>query len=257
MQLHYFLPFTPLTHLKLLIMTRKTFLSLAALLLSASSLFAEAPKRPVVTIKTTLGEIKVELDPEKAPQTVANFLSYVKEDYYSDVVFHRVMKGFMIQSGGFQRSEDGKHVQKEVKDPVQNEASNGLKNEKGTIAMARQTDPHSATSQFFINSVDNTGKLDPGGVSPDGYTVFGKVIAGLDVVEKIQSVATGNRELIARYQGQRIPSMSANVPLEDVIIKKIELEPEKAPETQKEQEAEKTNKSAEKSKEASKDPEGK
>jgi peptidyl-prolyl cis-trans isomerase A (cyclophilin A) len=140
---------------------------------------------PVVEMKTTMGTIKIELFPDKAPITVKNFLSYVDDKFYDGTVFHRVMDGFMIQGGGFTRNKE----QKKTKPPIKNEAVNGLKNDRGTIAMARTGDPNSATSQFFINHKNNEGLNRP---NPDGhgYAVFGKVIAGMDVVDKIAKVET-------------------------------------------------------------------
>ena len=142
----------------------------------------------MITLKTSLGSIVIELDPEKAPVTVANFLNYCKNGYYNGTVFHRVIKGFMIQGGGLTRDMENKKGQL---DPIKNEADNGLSNLKYTVAMARTSDPHSATSQFFINTKDNkfldhTAKDLRGW----GYCVFGKVVSGQDVVDKIESVAT-------------------------------------------------------------------
>jgi peptidyl-prolyl cis-trans isomerase A (cyclophilin A) len=149
------------------------------LTLTGAVLAADAPK---VSLKTNMGEIVLELDQEKAPKTVANFLQYVKSGFYKGTVFHRVIDGFMIQGGGF----DEKMVQKKTNKPVQNEANNGLLNVNYSIAMARTADPHSATSQFFINVADNT-PLDYPGRDGFGYTVFGKVVAGQEVVDKIKA----------------------------------------------------------------------
>jgi len=142
-----------------------------------------------VKFETSLGSFTVELNVEKAPETCKNFLTYVKEGFYDGTVFHRVIKGFMIQGGGLTRD----FTEKETHDPIKNEASNGLKNEKFTIAMARTGDPHSATSQFFINTVDNA-YLDFRSETRDGwgYCVFGKVTEGTDTVEKIEKVKTGS-----------------------------------------------------------------
>jgi peptidyl-prolyl cis-trans isomerase A (cyclophilin A) len=140
---------------------------------------------PVVVIETTMGDITVELDKAKAPITVDNFLSYLKDGFYNGTTFHRVIKGFMIQGGGF--TADGR--QKQTKPPIKNEAANGLKNVRGTVAMARTGVVDSATSQFFINHADN-GALDHK-VRDFGYAVFGKVTAGMDVVDKIANVQTG------------------------------------------------------------------
>lgn len=147
---------------------------------------AAAPSVAVI-LKTSVGEIEVELYPDKAPKTVANFLAYVDEGFYDGTIFHRVIKDFMIQGGGY----DGGKEKKTGRNPVENEADNGLRNEAGTIAMARTSDPDSATSQFFINVEDNAF-LDHRSKTPEGwgYTVFGRVTRGADVVEKIESVPT-------------------------------------------------------------------
>ncbi len=144
---------------------------------------------PVVLIKTSKGDIKVELDKEKAPISVENFLSYVNGGYYNGTIFHRVIKNFMIQGGGF--TADMK--QKPTKDPIKNEAKNGLSNAKGTLAMARTSVVDSATSQFFINLIDN--KFLDHGTRDYGYAVFGKVIEGMDVVDKIAIVPTGYQDV--------------------------------------------------------------
>jgi peptidyl-prolyl cis-trans isomerase B (cyclophilin B) len=141
----------------------------------------------VITLSTNLGNIVLELDAEKAPVTVENFLSYVKSGFYNGTIFHRVIDGFMIQGGGF----DSSMKQKPTENPIKNEANNGLKNNKYTIAMARTSVPDSATSQFFIN-VNNNDFLNYPGQDGWGYCVFGKVTEGTDVVDKIQKVATGN-----------------------------------------------------------------
>ncbi len=141
----------------------------------------------MITISTNLGNIVLELDADKAPITVKNFLSYAKSGYYNDTIFHRVIDGFMIQGGGFEASMK----QKPTENPIKNEASNGLKNNKYTIAMARTSIPDSATSQFFINA-NNNDFLNYPGQDGWGYCVFGKVTDGTDVVDKIQKVATGN-----------------------------------------------------------------
>jgi len=144
---------------------------------------------PVVLIKTNKGDIKVELDKEKAPISVENFLSYVNDGYYNGTIFHRVIKNFMIQGGGF--TADMK--QKPTKDPIKNEAKNGLSNAKGTLAMARTAVVDSATSQFFINHADN--KFLDHGTRDYGYAVFGKVTEGMDVVDKIAIVPTGHQDV--------------------------------------------------------------
>ena len=138
---------------------------------------------PQVSLKTSMGEIVLELDQEKAPKTVANFLQYVKSGHYKGTIFHRVIDGFMIQGGGM----DAKMVTKKTGKPVKNEANNGLLNVPYSVAMARTADPDSATSQFFINVADNTA-LDYPGRDGFGYTVFGKVVKGQEVVDKIKGV---------------------------------------------------------------------
>ena len=158
-----------------------------------------------VALHTNFGTIKIELDPEKAPKTVDNFLSYVRSGFYDNTIFHRVIDGFMIQGGGF---ESGMN-QKKTNAPIENEANNGLSNETYSIAMARTPDPHSATAQFFIN-VNNNDFLDYPGQDGWGYCVFGKVTDGKDVIDRIRSVKTGRA------------GMHADVPLEDVIIEKAE-----------------------------------
>jgi len=163
---------------------------------------------PVVLLETSKGNIKIELNSKEAPITVKNFLSYASEGFYNGLIFHRVKPNFMIQGGGF----EPKMVQKQTRAPIKNEAANGLQNQRGSIAMARTGIVDSATSQFFINLVDN-GFLNYRDSSPGGfgYAVFGKVIEGLDVVDKIAGVKTG-------YVGQY-----GDVPLEPVIIKKVKL----------------------------------
>ena len=152
-----------------------------------------------------LGVIKLELDAAKAPNSVANFLAYVNKGHYNGTIFHRVIPGFMIQGGGFEAGM----TQKAPDKPINNEANNGLKNDKYTIAMARTNDPHSATAQFFINVADN-GFLNHTAPSAQGwgYAVFGKVIAGTDVVDKIAAVKTGQK------------GFHGDVPKEDVVIEK-------------------------------------
>ena len=143
---------------------------------------------PQVDIKTSIGTIRLELYPDKAPKTVENFLKYAKDGHYNGTVFHRVIDGFMIQGGGFDKS----YNQKPTRDSVQNEAKNGLKNEVGTVAMARTNAPHSATAQFFIN-VNNNEFLNAERAQDGwGYAVFGKVVSGMDVVSKIAKTPTGS-----------------------------------------------------------------
>jgi peptidyl-prolyl cis-trans isomerase B (cyclophilin B) len=180
----------------------------AALSFGTSSSAAEEKNmaNPVVVMETSEGTIKIELWPDKAPKTVANFLSYVDEKFYDDTIFHRVIANFMIQGGGFTPDM----IQKSTHAPVKNEARADVKNVRGTIAMARTGVVDSATAQFFINTVDNPF-LDHAGETPRsfGYAVFGKVIDGMDVVDKIRKVAIANR------------GPFENVPVEPVVIKSI------------------------------------
>jgi len=165
--------------------------SITTLLISISAIAlssAPAVAGTLVKLQTNLGDIVVELNDEKAPKTVANFLGYVNDGFYNGTIFHRVIDGFMIQGGGFTESLQ----KKGTKAPIENEANNGLKNLKGTLAMARTDAPHSATAQFFINVVNNNF-LDYRSPSPRdwGYAVFGKVVQGMDVVDKIRKIPTG------------------------------------------------------------------
>jgi peptidyl-prolyl cis-trans isomerase A (cyclophilin A) len=163
-----------------------------------------ADSAPKVKLTTSMGDIIVELYPDKAPKTVANFLQYVKDKHYDGTIFHRVMDGFMIQGGGF----NADMTQKPTRPPIVLESKNGLKNDRGTIAMARTQVPDSASAQFFINLVNNDNLNFP---APDnyGYAVFGKVIAGMDVVDKIRKVEVGSKE------------QHGNVPISPVIIKNV------------------------------------
>jgi peptidyl-prolyl cis-trans isomerase B (cyclophilin B) len=158
-----------------------------------------------VELQTSKGNIRIELDDAKAPETVKNFLAYVQKGHFDGTVFHRVIKGFMVQGGGF---ESGM-TQKPVDAPIRNEANNGLKNDKYTVAMARTSDPHSATAQFFINAADN-GFLNfkAENASGWGYAVFGKVVSGKDVVDAIEGVKTGRK------------GFHDDVPMEDVVIQR-------------------------------------
>lgn len=170
-------------------MTRRWLTLLGALLIFAFQLPATADTdRPRIRMQTSMGEIVLELNPTKAPKTVDNFVQYVNEGFYDGTIFHRVIDGFMIQGGGFTQD----YQRKTTRAAVMNEANNGLKNKRGTIAMARTRDPHSATAQFFINVVDNRS-LDHRSPAPGnwGYTVFGQVVEGMDVVDKIREVPTG------------------------------------------------------------------
>jgi peptidyl-prolyl cis-trans isomerase A (cyclophilin A) len=164
---------------------------------------AAAGGSPIIELQTSKGTIVLQLDGQKAPVSTENFVQYVRSGHYDGTIFHRVIPGFMIQGGGMLPSMD----EKPTRDPIANEAKNGLKNARGTIAMARTNDPDSATAQFFINLVDNTGLDHP---RPDGagYAVFGKVIEGLEVVDAIAAVPTGNR------------GYHQNVPTEPVLIQK-------------------------------------
>jgi len=155
----------------------------------------------MVTLKTAYGDIVLELDAERAPKTVENFLDYVREGFYDGTIFHRVIKGFMIQGGGFRPGM----IPKQTRDAIENEAKNGLKNTAGAVAMARTMQPHSATAQFFINVSDNAF-LDHPGQDGWGYCVFGRVVEGMDVIERIKTVATGSRH------GHQ------DVPVDDVVI---------------------------------------
>ena len=167
----------------------------------------------MIKLTTNHGVIMLDLNAEKAPKTVANFLAYVEAGHYDNTVFHRVIKNFMIQGGGFEPNMK----QKPCKAPIENEAANGLNNDRGTIAMARTQDPHSVRVQFFINLVDNKGLNHPNPRDPSGYgyAVFGKVTSGMDVVDKIASVPTGNA---GHYQ---------NVPTTPVLIKSVKIISEK------------------------------
>lgn len=178
----------------------------AALLASAPAFSQTATAHPVVQLKTSQGDIRVELYPEKAPKTVANFLDYVKAGQYNGTVFHRVIKGFMIQGGGYKTNFD----EKPTRAPIPLESRNGLKNATGTIAMARTSDPNSATAQFFINTVDNAG-LDYPNPDGNGYAVFGKVVSGMDVVKKIESAPTTSRGLMRDVPEQQIVIESSSV----------------------------------------------
>lgn len=169
----------------------------------------------MVILHTNFGDIKLALNAEKAPITVENFLTYCKNGFYNNTIFHRVIDGFMIQGGGMETGMKEKNTNA----PIQNEAANGLSNKRGTIAMARTSDPHSATAQFFINVADNTfldhrskemfGKTV---VQEWGYAVFGEVIEGMDVVDKIKAVKTGNK------------GFHQDVPTEDVVINSVTVE---------------------------------
>lgn len=163
----------------------------------------------MIIFHTNKGDIKIETFEDKAPETVKNFVEYCKEGFYNNTIFHRVINNFMIQGGGFETGMK----QKKTKAPIKNEANNGLANERGTLAMARTMDPHSATAQFFINVVDNDylnfRSADANGY---GYCVFAKVVDGMDVVDQIKAVKTGRS------------GMHSDVPVEDVIIENVTVE---------------------------------
>ena len=181
-------------------------ITVGLLFLTAGPAFSDTPKgkqrggKPMVVFSTTLGEVTIELYPEKAPITVENFLAYVDAGFYDGTIFHRVVPGFVIQGGGFSESME----QKSTRPAIKNEADNGLKNERGTLSMARTRDVNSATSQFFISLIDNA-VLDHG-TRDFGYAVFARVVVGMDVIDKIAAVRTGNRGM---YQ---------NVPVQPVVI---------------------------------------
>jgi peptidyl-prolyl cis-trans isomerase B (cyclophilin B) len=156
-----------------------------------------------VKIETSLGDIEIELNKEASPETVSNFLQYVKEEYYNNTVFHRVISNFMIQGGGYEREGGGK----DPRGPIKSEANNGLKNERGTVAMARTNDPNSAKAQFFIN-VNNNSFLNHSNKNA-GYTVFGKVSKGMDVVDKIRTTKT------------TVKNGSKDWPVDEVVMKKV------------------------------------
>lgn len=178
-------------------------------LLLLTSMSVSHAANPVVKIQTNMGDIVLELAADKAPKTVENFLRYAQEDFYSGTIFHRVINNFMIQGGGFTEN----FTQKPTHEPIENEADNGLKNTRGTIAMARTADPHSATAQFFINVKDNPF-LNHSAKTPQGwgYTVFGEVIDGMAVVDTIKAIATGSGG-----------PFRTDVPTETVIIEQVHI----------------------------------
>jgi peptidyl-prolyl cis-trans isomerase A (cyclophilin A) len=186
-------------------MKTTTLLFSAALMLGMTTASAQG-SAPRVALETTQGRIVIELAPKEAPKTVENFLAYVKAGHYDGTVFHRVIPTFMIQGGGFGPDM----AERSTRPPIPIESKNGLKNARGTVAMARRGDPNSATAQFFINVVDNAS-LDYPSFDGHGYAVFGKVVEGMDVVDKIKAVPTGNR---GRYQ---------DVPLTPVTIKSARI----------------------------------
>jgi len=202
-------------------MKRALFLLAASGVLAGCGAETAADKNPVVVMETSKGTIKIELFADKSPITVKNFLTYVDDKFYDGTIFHRVIKNFMIQGGGF---EPGPVEKEKTKPPIKNESTNGVSNERGTIAMARTGDPDSATSQFYINVEDNNGQgrikqqnLDAAR-GRSGYAVFGQVIEGMDVVDKIREVETETK--ITTFPGGKKGPMG-DVPVEDVVIKSI------------------------------------
>jgi len=169
----------------------------------------KAAKSPVVELTTSMGTIQIELFPDKAPKSVENFLKYVKDGHYSGTIFHRVIENFMVQGGGF----DTKYSQKQTRPPIKNEADNGLTNDRGTVAMARTPNPHSASAQFFVN-VKNNEFLNHQGKTMQGwgYCVFGKVTKGMDVVDRIRKVPTGAKGPFEK-----------DAPLAEVVIRKARV----------------------------------
>ena len=185
-------------------MNLKSFLKPLVVLSAAAAAPGAIGADPQVDLRTSAGTIRLELYPAKAPKSVENFLQYVRDGHYNGTIFHRVIPGFMVQGGGMTPNM----AQKPTRGPVPIESKNGLKNEVGSVAMARTSDPNSATAQFFIN-VGNNGFLDYPGQDGNGYTVFGKVVGGMDVVNKIVAVPTGNQ------------GMHQNVPRQPVIIESV------------------------------------
>ena len=185
-------------------MKKTLFFALFSLLTAAVS------AAPTVELQTTAGNIIVELNSDKAPKSAANFLQYAKDGFYNGTIFHRVIPGFMIQGGGF----DAKMSQKATRAPIENEAKNGLRNTRGTLAMARTNAPHSATAQFFINHVDNAS-LDNPSFDGWGYAVFGKVVQGMEVVDKIAQVQT------TRF------GPHSDVPVTPIVIQNVKIISEK------------------------------
>jgi peptidyl-prolyl cis-trans isomerase A (cyclophilin A) len=197
-------------------LTRRTLIArlgaaAGALLLSGAALAADLPQ---VSIKTTMGEIVVELDQEKAPKNVANFLAYVKSGFYKGTIFHRVIDGFMIQAGGMNEKFEGRKTRPAVK----NESNNGLSNVPYSIAMAREDNPDSATSQFFINVADNSG-IDFPNVGGSGYTVFGRVVKGQEVVDKIKGVVVDDIRNLQNVPVVPITIKSATLLKGDKLVK--------------------------------------
>ncbi len=187
-------------------MTKTQFSLLLYLLLAASFSANVWAEKVAVSMQTSMGEIRLSLDKDKAPQSVENFIQYVQAGFYDGTIFHRVIKDFMIQGGGFTKAME----KKQTRDPIHNEAQNGLQNKRGTIAMARTSAPHSATAQFFINHKDNDF-LDYPGHDRWGYAVFGEVTQGMDVVDKIAEQPTG------------VTGGMRDVPKSPIVIEKVTI----------------------------------
>lgn len=181
-------------------------LALAAALLFGLSSLVSAESAPRVRVETSLGNFVIELDPQRAPLTVASFLEYVKAGHYTDTVFHRVIGNFVVQGGGY----DTKYVEKPTRPGTPNESGNGLSNRRGTVGLARTGEPHSGSAQFYVNLADNAA-LDPQ-PSRWGYTVFGYVVDGMNVVDDIGAVATGN-----------VGPFDRDAPLQPILIKRVEV----------------------------------
>jgi cyclophilin family peptidyl-prolyl cis-trans isomerase len=191
--------------------------SLLALAMASAFAAAAQAANPVVVMKTSMGDVKIELFEDKAPETVKNFLKYADDKFYDGTIFHRVIPTFMIQGGGFEKGlgavtsdEEIKRKQKKTRDPIKNEAGNGLSNQRGTVAMARTSAPDSATAQFFINVKDNDFLDRKNARDRVGYAVFGKVIEGMDVVDKIKEVRT--KTLVPGF---------GDVPVDEVVIESV------------------------------------
>ncbi len=191
--------------------------SLLALAMAGAFAAAAQAANPVVVMKTSMGDVKIELFEDKAPETVKNFLKYADDKFYDGTIFHRVIPTFMIQGGGFEKGlgaatsdEEIKRKQKKTRDPIKNEAGNGLSNQRGTVAMARTSAPDSATAQFFINVKDNDFLDRKNARDRVGYAVFGKVIEGMDVVDKIKEVRT--KTLVPGF---------GDVPVDEVVIESV------------------------------------
>jgi peptidyl-prolyl cis-trans isomerase B (cyclophilin B) len=193
-------------------MNRFLFFTLVTAAFGSTQVLAQE-KNPVVLMETSQGNIKIELYADKAPITVKNFLGYVDDKFYDGLIFHRVIPNFMVQGGGFEPGVK----EKKTKDPIKNEAANGLENKRGTIAMARTGEPDSATAQFYINLKDNAFLDRANARDGVGYCVFGKVIDGMDVVDKIAQARTGNK--VGEVRGRQVPF--SDVPEEDIVIKSV------------------------------------